>query len=750
MDRSYVCTTDRIDSAGNATSIVGTNSTQWVQFSARPTALAGNGLVLGSANELDVNVDGSTLEVVADVVKIKNPDIKLKVERGLLRSTTNGIAATSATVDASDPTVLGATVPLGNNITVAPDFTVLPDLQNVNTFTAVNTFDNTTNASWTVDGSGAVTLNGAVVVNGGVAVRKDVIAERSLLKSTTDATSTTTGALIVDGGVGIAKALHCGGDVFGVAMHASSADVATWSATGALSGALTVDGHAVVRNELHSDTLAVHNSTDSTSPSTGAVTVVGGLGVAKNVSCPTATIVGTTTSTNSTSGALTVAGGVGIAENANIGNNCNVTAALTTNTGHVLATTAATNDSTGALVVEGGVGIGGAVYIGDDQHVAGNVYADNNENAAWALTGAMSGAIQVEGGVAVRKDLRCANLQAHATTAATSSSTGALVVSGGMGVASDAYVGNDLHVINIAHCDATTNSTWHATDPLTGSLVSEGGIAVRNDVHCSNAAMHSTVDSTWSSTSPLAGSITTEGGLSVRKDVDCLNLRVNSTTASTSQSTGALLVSGGLGVAGNVFCTSTYNMSDQRLKRNVKVIDDALDRVCKLHGYTFEWNERMHGLENTPSVGVIAQEVRDQAPLCVSHNMDTDLYAVEDSMLIPYMIESIKALKPKCDWLEQQNSSATVPSPSPPPSPHQPRRRMSLWRLPVEPKSDAHKKKQVMGLLWVFFCRSHCVQEVYQPVIPLCQCCMDRQHCLVRVGNEAAAEDAQSPWLALW
>ena len=300
------------------------------------------------------------------------------------------------------------------------------------------------------------------------------------------------------------------------------------------------------------------------------------------------------------------------------------------------------------------------MYVVDDEHIAGNVYANNTENAVWVSTGAMSGAVQVEGGVAVRQDLRCANLQAHATTASTSSTSGALVVSGGMGVASDAYIGNDLHVINVAHCDATTDSTWHATNPLTGALVAEGGVAVRKDLHSLNAAMHSTSNSVWSSTGPLTGSIVTEGGVSVRQDVDCSTLRVNSSTNSTSQSSGALVVSGGLGVAGNIFCTSTYNMSDERLKNKVKIIDDALDRVCNLNGYTFEWNERMHGLESTPSVGVIAQEVREQAPLCVSHNLETDLYAVEYTKLIPYMIESIKALKRKCDWLEQQNVPAVV------------------------------------------------------------------------------------------
>lgn len=124
-------------------------------------------------------------------------------------------------------------------------------------------------------------------------------------------------------------------------------------------------------------------------------------------------------------------------------------------------------------------------------------------------------------------------------------------------------------------------------------------------------------------------------------------------TPATSQSTGALVVAGGIGVGGSVFCTSTYNMSDERLKKNRKGIPDALDRVCKLNGCTFEWNERMHGMENAPAVGLIAQEVREQVPLCVVQNPETDLFAVEYTKLIPYLIESIKALKRKCDELEE-------------------------------------------------------------------------------------------------
>ena len=507
-DRSYVCTTNVTDANGQQTAVAGSNTLQWTLFSAQSDALAGSGLVTGSGNKLNVEVDGATIEIVANALRIKNPDIKVKVERGLLRSTTNGTIVDTPTVDDANPAVMGKTVALGSNITVAPDFTVLPDLQNVNTFSATNTFTDTKNATWTTDGS-TTTLEGAIVVNtGGVAIRQDVIASQARLKGVSDSTSATTGTLVVDGGVGIAKAIHCGGDVHAQAVHAVSADVASWSTVNPLEGALTVDGSAVVRTELHAATVNVHATTDSTSVSTGAVVIGGGLGVAHNITAETTHLTGTTASTSTTTGALTVAGGVGV--------------------------------------------------VGD-LHV---------------------------------HDIQTETAHVNATTVSVSTSTGALVVQGGAGIAQNLYVGNEAQIASIVHCNAVTDATWHATDALGGALVVEGGLSVRKD-------MHST------------------------------NLRVHSTTPSTSQTTGALVVSGGVGVAGDLYCNNTYNMSDERLKKNVKTLDDALDRVCNMRGCSFEWNERMTGLENTSCIGVIAQELKEQAPLCVSHDPVSDLYAVE-------------------------------------------------------------------------------------------------------------------------
>ena len=56
-------------------------------------------------------------------------------------------------------------------------------------------------------------------------------------------------------------------------------------------------------------------------------------------------------------------------------------------------------------------------------------------------------------------------------------------------------------------------------------------------------------------------------------------------------------------VDGNIIGYS-YN-SDQRLKGNINKIDNALDKVMQINGYTFTYNH-----DGKQSAGVIAQEVK--------------------------------------------------------------------------------------------------------------------------------------------
>jgi len=166
---------------------------------------------------------------------------------------------------------------------------------------------------------------------------------------TTQSTSSSTGAVIVDGGLGVMKDVHIGG-------HTD------------LSGVLTV-----------------LNTTESTSPSTGAVIIDGGVGIAKVLEVGGQIVASdTANSFTVTSGALVVAGGVGIAMNATIGGVTTIT-----------NTTVSSDATTGALVVSGGVGITGSL------HVSGGIAFDSTVNS----TSPSTGSLVLLGGLGVTKDL---------------------------------------------------------------------------------------------------------------------------------------------------------------------------------------------------------------------------------------------------------------------------------------------------------------------------------------------------------
>lgn len=150
-------------------------------------------------------------------------------------------------------------------------------------------------------------------------------------------------------------------------------------------------------------------------------------------------------------------------------------------------------------------------------------------------------------------------------------------------------------------------------------------------------------------------------------------VHITNATASASQSSGALVVDGGVGIVGDLYVASTYNMSDRTLKQDILTISNAMDVVERMNGCFFTWTDCEANREacrvGIPTVGVIAQEVRDAgAPLCVATHPDTHLLAVDYNKLVPYLIESckmlgseVRALKRRCDVLEEA-SSGVVPT----------------------------------------------------------------------------------------
>ena len=107
---------------------------------------------------------------------------------------------------------------------------------------------------------------------------------------------------------------------------------------------------------------------------------------------------------------------------------------------------------------------------------------------------------------------------------------------------------------------------------------------------------------------------------------------------------------------GDVYAFSTTVGSDIALKKNVTVIDNALDKVSQLKGVLFDWRREDRG----SSAGLIAQDVEKVLPQLVK---ETTALGGNDSHknlnyngIIGLLVESIKELKDEI--MELKNASS--------------------------------------------------------------------------------------------
>lgn len=99
----------------------------------------------------------------------------------------------------------------------------------------------------------------------------------------------------------------------------------------------------------------------------------------------------------------------------------------------------------------------------------------------------------------------------------------------------------------------------------------------------------------------------------------------------------------GLIVQGDLIAFSTLFASDLKLKDNIEVVTNALDKVSQLNGVEFEWKDG-----RGKSAGVIAQDVENVLPQAVkeTENLKGEKYkSVDYSQITSLLIESIKELK---------------------------------------------------------------------------------------------------------
>ena len=135
------------------------------------------------------------------------------------------------------------------------------------------------------------------------------------------------------------------------------------------------------------------------------------------------------------------------------------------------------------------------------------------------------------------------------------------------------------------------------------------------------------------------GSITTGGSITFNGSL------ISSAAITLGNNT---FVQGALDVTGDV--TAFYS-SDIKLKKDIRKIDNALEKVNKISGVTFSWNDVNKGKDRES--GVIAQEILQVIPEVVKER-DNGTLAVAYEKLVPLLIEAIKELSLEVDKLKNK------------------------------------------------------------------------------------------------
>lgn len=125
---------------------------------------------------------------------------------------------------------------------------------------------------------------------------------------------------------------------------------------------------------------------------------------------------------------------------------------------------------------------------------------------------------------------------------------------------------------------------------------------------------------------------------------------ISSSTASSTTGSGALTITGGLGVGGQVTATTLVETSSIAFKENVNPITNGLEVVLQLLGVTYDRKDN-----NEHEAGLIAEEVYKVAPDLVSLGPDGKPHGIKYTKLGAYLIESIKSLKQEINELKGIN-----------------------------------------------------------------------------------------------
>lgn len=210
---------------------------------------------------------------------------------------------------------------------------------------------------------------------------------------------------------------------------------------------------------------------------------------------------------------------------------------------------------------------------------------------------------------------------------------------------------NSTFSLTLASGTHTISSTTASTGTGSGALTIGGGLGVAGRINATDFT--GTVGANGASTGAFT-TLTANSTFSLT--VSSGTHTISSTTNSSGTGSGALVISGGLGVANTIYCATLNETSSIKLKENIKPITNALSSVLKLKGVTYD---RKDGSTKNES-GLIAEHVYKVLPSVVGLDAKGKPNAIQYSKLTAYLIESVKDLQAEIDELKSKLKKETV------------------------------------------------------------------------------------------
>jgi hypothetical protein len=412
------------------------------------------------------------------------------------------------------------------------------------------------------------------------------------------ASSTTTGALQVIGGVGI------GGSLFvGSASRFSATNVASSSGT----GALTVSGGVGIGGSLYvASASQFESSIASINVGSGALVVTGGVGIGGSINAGGASrFSSSATAISIGTGALTVTGGAGIAGSLYVGEASRFTSSA-----------ASISSGTGALTVTGGVGIGGSVFTstsvpssisgvvlnnglvtigtwsgstitsfyggtGFNTYAVGDILYAATATSLGKLPSGSTNQVLTAQGPGTAPIWAAVPPSAASSVAVSSTVVDAVfyptVISAASGTGLGLSTVNTIQInpargtfaaVGISAGTAiTVVGTAAAINTTTGALQAIGGVGIGGSLYVAGASRFS---SSATAISIGTGALTVTGGAGIAGSLYVGEAsRFSSAIVSLGSGTGALTVTGGVGIGGSLYVANTSRFESSVISSSV-------------------------------------------------------------------------------------------------------------------------------------------------------------------------------------